>query len=188
MYKYKLSVGFVGLGLSKLFMYNSLCEYDKKLMSSLNSKTIKGSEFKKLFPKYQPVMFMEKQLKDVPYKIGLNKAYENNGEYFADPDEINTCNCGEHHEGTVAIVDLLDDEDIHIRDAKCKTNLFVITEIIEVNEYLKKTTKNKFEVVITNNNIAERSKTLDDLFELSSDELDDLFDGYSDHSLDDYFD
>ena len=148
MYIYKLFVGLSCVRPRRLFTSSPL--YDKKLMNKLNYKTIKGAEFKRKFPKYQAMKFIGNNFKNFAYKIGINSNSEpfnpsgaciGKGLYFVDESEIfNYCVT---YGDKIAIIKLLDNEDIYVEDDKCKTNSFEITEITEIAEYFKRLTPDK---------------------------------------------
>lgn len=121
---------------------------------------LNGYSFKKLFPNYVPCKVVGNNHNGFEYNIGLvtntedwNPKKDSGGLYFTNEDYIYDYFMGsrgswvhndfygsnpflDRNEDKIALIELLDDQDIWIGTTECKTNSFIVTNILTINNYV----------------------------------------------------
>ena len=130
-------------------LYTKLnCDYDKEKMFLYKQKVMKKKQFNELFPNFKPVKIIGNNKKNFQYKLGLNKNNEKfkpfgycegGGLYFTDITNIFDFVL-DNYGDKIAFIDFVNDSDIFIEDdTKVKTNEFIITKIMSIQEYMNQT-------------------------------------------------
>lgn len=100
---------------------------------------------------YEPVKIIGNNTKNFNYKLGINVNDEEfvadgkclgNGLYFTDQSLIHNYIDGCYGD-SIAHIKLLDNENIWIENAKCKTNKFEITKIEKIEDYINNLSEEK---------------------------------------------
>lgn len=140
-------LNFFGLGLG--ICTNASCDYDPSLMKQYEGKVIDGRTFKNIFKDYFPCKVVGDNHNSFAYKLGVVKNNEEfnpsgncqgGGLYFTDVK--NVLSYFDHYGINIAILELLNDEKIYVEGSKCKTNSFIVKNILSIRafvEYLEQT-------------------------------------------------